>query len=176
MSNLVLLTFGFFALLLESTLAAMVSAYPWWPSVTVPIVIYLGVSHDVPVVRGAALAFVLGYFADAYAGSPMGLETFVTVATFMLSRAVRLRLLLRGTLFQVLMTFAITALAGGMTFALRAIFERASSIPLEDVRPALEAIFAPALTTALAAPFLFALTQRIDSLSRRRASDAAVMG
>jgi hypothetical protein len=44
----------------------------------------------------------------------------------MLARAVRLRLLPEGTLFQVFMTFIITSLAGGTTLALRAIFERNS--------------------------------------------------
>lgn len=175
MRNLALVAFGFLLLLVETTGAALLPIHPWWPSTLLAVVIYLGVSQEVPLLRGAALSFVFGYLMDSFCGSPMGLETFVTVATFMLARAVRLRLLLRGTLFQVFMTFVITSLAGGTTLALRAIFERSEPFPLTDARPSLFAIFAPAVTTALLAPFLFTIAQRIDALARRRTSEEAVL-
>ncbi|MCA9600757.1 MAG: rod shape-determining protein MreD [Polyangiales bacterium] len=175
MRNTALIAFGFALLLLETSLAALLPLEPWWPMLVLPIVIYLGVAPDSNLLRGAAVSFVLGYLTDALSGSSMGPYTFVIVATYMLSRAVRLRLLLRGPLFQVLMTFVVTALAGGMILALRAIFERGDDFPVMDVTTAVYRDLAPAFTTAIASPFIFAAAQRIEELSGRRRDERAVV-
>lgn len=175
MRNIALIVFGFLLLTAQTCLATVLPLYPWWPSLLLPVVIYLGVSQEVHLVRGAGLSFVLGYLTDSFCGSPMGLETFVLVATFMLSRGVRLRLVLRGPFFQVLMTFAITLLAGGTQLAIRAIFVRTEPFPLTEVQPALFAALAPAITTALASPFLFLATQRIEGLAGRHRDEEAVV-
>ena len=61
------------------------------PSLLLPLVVFMGV-HEYSIARGAALAFTLGYLLDIFAAAPVGLFTFITVATFIVSRAAGVRL------------------------------------------------------------------------------------
>ena len=162
------LLLGMALMVLQSVLATALPLHPFVPILILPVLIYLGVSPDVHLVRGALLAFVLGYFFDLYSGNRMSLHTFLSVATFMLARGAGLRLFLRSPSFQVLLTFIVAALAGGATLALRAIFADNAPFPLEGVREAAMMILAPAVATALSAPLVFPAMQRIESTSPKR--------
>ncbi|MCS6797351.1 MAG: hypothetical protein NZ898_02280 [Myxococcota bacterium] len=168
MSNVLLVAFGAALLVVESALAARVPLHPWMPNPLLPIAIALGVSAEVGMARGSALCFVLGYLLDVFCGLPMGLMTFVVLATFLVARGAGLRLLVRGPISGMALTFVVCLLASSAVLALRAIFERPAPFPLDDARPALLSVLAPAISTALLAPALFALVRRIEAVGVTR--------
>jgi rod shape-determining protein MreD len=176
MQNAVLLLLGFVLLILQASASALANMHPFSPNLLLPVVIYLGVSHDVGLVRGGMLAFVLGYLLDSFTGSPMGLHTFVLVATYMLARGAGLSLFLRGPLFQIGLTFAVSVIAGGTILALRAIFERPAAFEAGTVWDTVYTLVAPALTTAALAPLVFLVVRRVDQLVARRTSRANTTG
>lgn len=168
MRNLVFLLLGFLLLVLQSTLATLLNLEAVTPHLLLPLVIHLGVSPDVDLVRGVSLAFLLGYLLDSFCGSPMGLQTFVAVATFILARGAGTRLFLRGVVFQTVMTFSITFAANLMIFALRAIFEKPAPFPWGNLLTTLRWSLLPAAITALVAPLVFWLVRRLDSWASRQ--------
>lgn len=198
MRNAGFLAFGFVLLVLQSALAAHVALHPFTPNLLLPIVIFLGVQHDVGILRGALTSFFLGYLLDEFCGSPMGLQTFVLVATFMVARGAGIRLFLRGSLFQVGLVFVASIVAGGTILALRAIFSPADPFPLdmhatglagdvvallagagEDDAPRVGNVVGMTLTligsaaiTAVFAPAIFGAMRRIDALRARRRDGA----
>lgn len=166
------LLLGFGLLVLQSAAATVLSLHVLAPNLLLPIVIFLGVSPDVHIVRGAVISFVLGYLLDAFCGNLMSLQTFVLVATFMVARGAGLRLFLRGPLFQILLTFLVGMLAGGTILALRAIFESLSPFPA-SIWPTATSLVGASLLTALAAPLVFLAVRRIDTLVLRRREEAS---
>ena len=172
MRNVALIALAFALLVMQAVLASLVPIHAWSPNLLLPIVIFLGVSHDVSLPRGALLSFVLGYLLDSFCGSPMGLSTFVLVATFLLSRVAGLRLFFRGPQFQIPLTFAVGALAGGAVVALRAIFERPPPFPIEELSSTALRLVAPAAVTAVLSPFIFAIVQRIENIHVRGREEA----
>ncbi len=168
MRNLALIALGFGLLVLQAAVATLVPVHAIAPNLLLPVVIYLGVSHDVHIVRGAAISFVLGYLLDSFCGSPMGLQTFVMVATFVMARFAGLRLFMRGVPFQVALTFVVTLLAGGMILALRAIFERPQPFPTTTGWEMALAVVIPGATTAIVAPLVFVAVRRVDRLAIRK--------
>jgi rod shape-determining protein MreD len=174
MRNAAYIALGFFLLVIQAAVGVQLPLHAWAPNLLLPIVIYLGVAPDVHVVRGAALSFVLGYLLDSFCGAPMGLQTFVLVATFLVSRGAGLNLFMRGPLFQIALTFVAAALAGGTILALRAIFEPpmpfSAGGPLETGL----SLGAGALATALVSPLLFLGVRRMDALLSRRRDEGSV--
>ncbi len=173
MRNAAFLLLGFLILVLKSAISTRVSLDVWSPNLLLPIVLYLGVSHDVHIVRGAALSFILGYLLDSFSGSPMGLSTFVMVATFLVARGAGVNLLMRGQVFQIVLTFAFGVLAGGAVLALRAIFEPPAPFPISGISPTIISIVAGAAVTAVLAPAVFVGVRRMDALVTRRREEAA---
>ena len=166
--SVLLVLLGLALLITQSVLASVVPLHPFIPSLILPVLIYLGVSPEVHLVRGAILAFLLGYLYDLFSGNLMSLQTFVAVSTFMLARGAGLRLFLRSPSFQVLLTFIVAALAGGATLALRTIFADNTPFPYGGVRETATLLVAPAIATALAAPLVFPAVQRIEAAAPKR--------
>jgi rod shape-determining protein MreD len=166
--SLAFVLLGFVLLVLQAAVGVLVPLDAWAPNLVLPLVIYLGVTYDLPIVRGAALAFALGYFLDSFCGSPMGLSTFVMVATFLIARGVGLNLFMRGPLLQAVITFGFGVVAGGSILALRAIFEPPAPFPLGSVTSTVLALLSGAAVTGALAPGLFFVTRRVDSLVTRR--------
>ena len=173
MRNVALLALGFFLLVAQATFTALVHVHPFTPNLLLPVVIYLGVSQDVELVRGAALSFVLGYLLDSFGGSPMGLQTFVLVAVFLLARGAGFSLFLRGPLFQIGLTFVVGLLAGGTVLALRAIFEQRPPFPVGGPFHSLVSLLAPSFITAILAPLVFLAVRRVDAIAVRRPSEGS---
>lgn len=171
MRNLLLIMLGFALLVLQAALGTLVSIHPLAPNLVLPMVIYLGVSHEVHILRGASISFVVGYLLDSFCGSPIGLHTFVLVATFMVARGAGIRLFLRGPLYQILLTFFVGLLQGGTILALRAIFERPAPFPDGDALSLTLSLVVPALITAIVSPPIFWAVQRIDRVATRRAEE-----
>lgn len=173
MRNAAFVVLGFFLLVTQAAIGALVPSNAWAPNLVLPIVLYLGVTPDVYIVRGAALSFVLGYMLDSFCGSPMGLFTFVMVAMFMAARGTGLNLFMRGALFQIVLTFGFAVLAGGAVLALRAIFEPPAPFPTGTVMETVYSLLAGALVTGVVAPVLFFGVRRMDALVTRRREEAA---
>lgn len=169
MQNLAIISFGFLLLVAETTLVTLVPLGSFAPNPILPIAIFLGVSQEVNLVRGAIISFILGYLLDSFCGNPMGLQTFVTVATFMVARGAGLRFFLRGPLFQMLLTFGMSLATGVTILALSAIFEGLA--PTVNFLQTALMLFYAALTTALFAPLIFASLRRIRDWSGQRGDE-----
>ena len=168
-SSLWLIVFGFVLLGLQSSIAMLVPMDSVTPNLVLPIAIYLGVSPDVHIVRGAIVGFLLGYLLDSNCGSPMGLHTFVMTASFMVARGAGLRLFPQGPAFQVLLAFLMTFAFGATVLALRAIFERPSlSIGDSTPRETAFSLLRPAVATAIFSPLVFAGARRIEAIGGKR--------
>src|SRR5215204_372100 len=126
------------------------------PSLLLPLVVFMGV-HEYSIARGAALAFLLGYLLDLFAAAPVGLFTFITVATFVVARAAGVRLSAQTLLTKIALAFVFGLIEGVLIVALTAIFGGDAARPR-----ALALLVAPhAISTALFAPFVFSLAERV---------------
>ncbi len=168
LSSALMFAFGFGLLILQSSLAVLFGSHSYAPNLILPIAIFLGVSPDVQLGRGAALAFGLGYILDLFSGNRLGLATFLMVATFILTRVAGLRLFLRGPLFQVALTFLVSLLIGGASLALRAVFEQQPPFEIGGALSTGLDLIGPAMVTAIAAPLIFAPARRIEAIGSRR--------
>lgn len=167
MRSFALTLLGFTLLVVQGSLSVMFPMHSFAPNLLLPIVMYLAVSGDVRIVRGATLSFVLGYFLDAFCGTSIGLHTFVMVTVFMVARGAGPRLfMLRGPISEAGLTLVAALVAGGIVPALRAIFDQS----MRDVGAAggfgvmSTLIVQSAIATALVSPIIFALVRRIDGL------------
>lgn len=126
------------------------------PSLLLPLVVFMGV-HEYSIARGAALAFLLGYLLDLFAGAPVGLFTFITVATFVVSRAAGVRLAAQTLLTKIALAFVFGLVEGVLIVILTAIFGGDAARPR-----ALALLVAPhAVSTAIFAPLVFRLAERV---------------
>jgi rod shape-determining protein MreD len=128
------------------------------PNLLLPLVVFMGV-HEYSMARGAALSFTLGYFLDVFAAAPSGLFTFITVATFVVSRAAGVRLAAQTILTKIALAFVFSLVQGVLIVILTAIFGG------DPARPrALALLVAPhAVATAIVAPFVFRLAERVHA-------------
>jgi rod shape-determining protein MreD len=126
------------------------------PSLLLPLIVFMGV-HEYSMARGAALSFLLGYLLDSFSGSPAGLFTVITVATFVVSRAAGVRLAAQTLLTKVALAFVFGLVEGVLVVVLTAIFGGDATRSR-----ALAMLVAPhAISTALFAPFIFSLAERV---------------
>jgi len=128
------------------------------PSLLLPLIVFMGV-HEYSIARGAALAFLLGYLLDVFAAAPVGLFTFITVATFIVSRAAGVRLAAQTFLTKIALAFAFGLVEGVLIVVLTAIFGN------DIARPRSLALLVPphAISTAIFAPFVFSLAERVHA-------------
>jgi rod shape-determining protein MreD len=174
---LALIVFGFLLLVLQAALATLIPMHSVAPNLVLPIAILLGVLPEVPTVRGAVVCFVLGYLLDSFCGNPMGLQTFVVTASFIVARGAGMRLFPQGLAFQILFTFLMAIAFGATVLALRAIFEQPSLRPFgEGMAASAEAVLKPAAATALLGPLVFAGTRRILALGAQKREERTVSG
>ena len=140
------------------------------PSLVLPLILFMGV-HEYSLVRGAALAFVLGYATDLIGIAPVGLYTFTYVATFVLARAAGVRLAAQTMLMQALLAFAFALLHSVMILVLVAIFGRDAYVPR-----ALYPLMLPhAFATGVVAPIIFRLAARIHSVTNVGVRESSAM-
>ena len=175
MASLWLIVFGFLLLVVQSSIAMLVPMDSVTPNLMLPIVIFLGVSPEVHIVRGALISFALGYLLDSNCGSPLGLHTFVMTASFLIARGAGLRLFPQAGAFQVLLTFLMTIAFGATVLTLRAIFEHPTAeIGGGTAQQTVLSLLGPAATTAACSPFVFAITRRIEAMSVLRREERKV--
>ena len=175
MASLLLIAFGFGLLVCETALGTIIPIYRFAPNPALPIAIFLGVSAESQIVRGALISFTLGYLLDSFCGSPMGLQTLVLTASFLVARGAGLRLFPQGPVFQILMTFLMAFAFGATVLALRAIFEQRSAPTMgESPRETLSTLLQSSATTALLAPLIFFGTRRLSALGSQKREERTV--
>jgi rod shape-determining protein MreD len=126
------------------------------PNLILPLIVFMGV-HEYSVVRGAWLAFVLGYALDMFAGAPVGLFTFITVSIFVLSRAAGVRLAAQTILTQLALAFGFALFESVTVLMLVAIFGKDPHSP----RALLSLVVPHAAATAVVSPLVFRLAERL---------------
>ncbi len=126
------------------------------PSLLLPLIVFMGV-HEYAMWRGALLSFGLGYLLDVFSSAPVGLYTFTSVTIFIVSRAAGVRLAAQTLITKVALAFAFSLLEAVIVIILTAIFGGDAARPR-----ALAVLVLPhALATALIAPLVFSLAQRV---------------
>jgi rod shape-determining protein MreD len=159
MRNTAFLAVGVALLIVQSNLFRLIGRLQIpgaTPSLLLPLIVFMGV-HEYSIARGAALAFLLGYLLDLFAAAPMGLFTFITVTTFVVARAAGVRLAAQTLLTKVALAFVFALIEGVLIVVLTAIFGTDTARPR-----ALSLLVAPhAISTALFAPLVFALAERV---------------
>lgn len=126
------------------------------PSLILPLIVFMGV-HEYSLARGAALAFFFGYGMDLLASAPVGLFTFVSVATFVLARAAGVRLAAQHIITQMPLALVFSVVQSIMVLVLLAIFGKNPHGP----RDMLALVLPHAISTALFSPAIFAIGARI---------------
>jgi rod shape-determining protein MreD len=159
MRNTAFLGIGILLLIVQANLHRVLGRLPIvgiTPSLILPLIVFTGV-HEYSVARGAALAFVLGYSLDLFAGAPVGLFTFVSVAVFVLSRAAGVRLAAQTMLTQLALAFGFALVQSITVLVLLAIFGKNPYSP----RALLSLVLPHAIATALVSPIVFRIAERL---------------
>ncbi|NNE19511.1 MAG: rod shape-determining protein MreD [Myxococcales bacterium] len=163
-ASIIIVAVVFAILLLQSVFSGLLAPHPFSPYFGLPFVFALGTAPGIPVLRGAATAFAIGYFYDFFSGNPLGLHTFVFVVGYFSASLIGYLLSFRGIVFEMVLTFVLTLLLGGLLELIRGftpggIARSGGSLTI--------ALFASSFATALLAPILFALVRGVDPESER---------
>jgi rod shape-determining protein MreD len=162
--SIILVLVVFAILLVQSVFTRVLAPYPFTPYLGLPLVFALGTAPGVRVLRGAAIAFAIGYLYDLFTGNPLGIHTFVFVVGFLAAWLVGYLLSFRGLPFEMALTFVLTFLLGGLLEIIRGFTP--GGMTWSGVMLTL-ALGGSAVATALVAPLLFALARRIDPATDR---------
>lgn len=128
------------------------------PSLVLPLILFMGV-HEYSLLRGAGVAFALGYLTDLIGIAPIGLYTSTYVAIFILARAAGVRLAAQTMLMQVGLALAFTLVHSVMILILIAIFGRDPYVPRALYPMTLPHVIA----TGMVAPLVFRFSARIHA-------------
>lgn len=128
------------------------------PALLVPLIVFMGV-HEYSLVRGASVAFALGYVTDLVGIAPIGLFTFASVALFLLARGAGVRLAAQTAMMQAVLGAAFALAHSVVVLVLLAIFGKDAWVPRSLYKVALPHVF----STALIAPVIFRIAQRIHA-------------
>ncbi len=173
MRNSAFLLLGLFLLFAQESLFRVpeFSLIPAWfgrPSLILPLLMFMGI-RDFALVRGACLAFALGYATDLIGISPIGLCTFTSVLMFVLARAAGFRVASRSRWVQVLLSFAFSVIQSGIMVLLLRVFSPNQDSWAVSMRSA--AILPHALVTALVALPVLALADVVLDRTRSERGD-----
>ncbi len=157
---LITILFAFVLLVLQSTFANILPWDMFVPNAAITIVLYMGL-HDHDLGRGAIVSFIIGYMMDSFAGSPIGLFTFVSVAVFLISKVAAWRLFMQGWIFEILLGFFLVLLAGVVVLAIRALFDQDFSSLLTHFK----IVVLRAIATSWVTPVVFYAMRRIEAFS-----------
>lgn len=162
--SIIIVLVAFAMLLLQSVFSRMLAPYPFSPYLGLPFVFALATAPGVRLLRGALTAFAIGYLYDLFTGNPLGLHTFVFVVGYFSAWLLGYLLSFRGVVFEMVLSFAMTVLLGGLLELVRGFTP--GGIARDGVTVAI-ALFASAFATALLSPILFAVVRWIDPESER---------
>jgi rod shape-determining protein MreD len=157
--NTLFLGVGLLLLVIQGNLHRLLGHVPLAgiiPNLVLPLIVFMGV-HEYSVVRGASLAFGLGYAIDLMGGAPIGLFTFICVGVFVLSRAAGVRLAAQTVMTQMALAFGFALFESVTVLMLVAIFGRDPHSP----RALLGLVLPHAVATAVASPLVFRIAERL---------------
>jgi len=154
----------FVMLLAQTVFARVLAPYPFAPYLGLPLVFALGTGPGVRALRGAVTAFAIGYLYDLFTGNPLGIHTLVFVLGFLFAWLIGSLMSFRGVPFEMVLTFTLTLLLGGLMEGIRAFVP--GGMTWSGFALAL-ALFGSSFATALLAPLLFAVARRIDPATER---------
>jgi rod shape-determining protein MreD len=126
------------------------------PSLLLPMVVFLGV-YEHSMVKGASLAFAMGYMQDVLATAPIGLFAFVHVAIWWLSRVAGVRLTAQTWFMRASLGFIFALVQSAIVLIVLAVFGTDNRRPVAMAT----VVLGNAVTTGLLAPALFLLAQRL---------------
>jgi rod shape-determining protein MreD len=127
------------------------------PNLVLPLVVFLGVNEP-SMARGALLSLGLGWALDIMGGGPAFLFRFTMVTVWLLALVASSRVSTQSVAMRVPLAFAASLVESLLVLILLAIFGQDPQRSLDLTRIALPR----AITTALLAPFLFALAHRLS--------------
>jgi rod shape-determining protein MreD len=163
MRNAVFLVVGILLILVQSNLYLAFGLLPVVgviPNLVLPLVVFLGV-HEHSMTRGAALSAVLGYVLDLLSGAPVGFFIFIHVSCWWMARVAGVRLTTQTWLTRTSLGFAFSIVEAAIALILLAVFGNDTRRPVE-----IAAIVLPhAVSTALAAPLVFRIANRLHQAS-----------
>ena len=162
--SLILVLVVFAILMIQSVFAGVLAPYPFTPYLGLPFVFALGTAPGVPVIRGTATAFAIGYLYDLSTGNPLGIHAFVFVVGFLTAWLVGYLVSFRGIPFEMILTFTLTLALGGLLELIRGFVPGGMSWSGTALTLAL---LGSASATAVVAPLLFAVARRIDPTTER---------
>jgi rod shape-determining protein MreD len=168
------LAVGFLLLVLQGNLYPLLGylgLHGSTPSFVLPLLIFLGV-HETSTVRGAGLAFGLGYATDLLASAPIGLFAMVSVVIWWLARTAGVRLAAQTWWTKAALSFGFSLVESVLVLVLLAIFGSDPQRPLEIATVALP----HATATALCSLLIFPLAQRLHQGSVSARSFEGQMG
>jgi rod shape-determining protein MreD len=143
-------------LLVTSSLQALVPWHLPTPEVALLVVLYLGLGGRGTATGHVAVALILGYLADLFAGSPKGLSSLTLGVAMVLARGASSRLDVTTPWHTMVIALCATAAHGLLLLAI------SSSMYAGDAAAALRVVPTTALVTALVAPWGFSLLRRLD--------------
>ncbi len=161
MKNSLFVLVGFALVLVQSNLFRVLDAIPipgLVPSLTLPMILYMGV-REFPPVKGASLAFILGYLNDLVGMTPVGLSTFTFVGLFLVARIVGNRFTTQTFLTQAIVSLGFSFVHSTIKLTLIAIFSRRDPYVPRTLVPF---VLPHTLSTTLVSPFILYLCQRFD--------------
>ncbi len=170
MRSVAIVVAAFLLLVLQSTFAHLVPLDYLVPNAALVVILYMGL-HDYNASQGALIAFAIGYLLDSFAGSPMGLHTFVAVAIFLFSRFAALRLFMQGWIFEIAITFVLALVASALVLVIRALFDKDFGSLLIHIK----IVMSRAVATAVLAPPVFRLVSWIERITARRKAESRVL-
>jgi rod shape-determining protein MreD len=147
---------GYVALVVTASLQALLGWRIPTPELPLLIVLYLGLKERGSGAGHVGTALALGYLADLFAGSPIGLSSLTLGALMLLARAASSRLDVETPWHTVLIALAATVAHG--VFAVMV----TSSLYSGDALHALRLVPLTAIATAVVAPLMFRVLMRID--------------
>ncbi len=170
MKDAVVIVTGYLLVAMQGVMHQWIPFSAFVPDLVIPFILYLGII-DFGAARGAALAFVLGYFFDANSASPVGVHLFVIPATYLLYRFIHHKLLLSGTVFVIAMTFAATLTASLLIVGMRTLFERS----IMSWNAVLVTIPLHSVATAVFSPVVFWIGTRLVPESPKRKEEKVIV-
>lgn len=167
MRTLAFILVGFLLLAFESPLLQDAGSAQYVPDLALVMTIFVGLTSTYG--RGLAIALALGLLKDGFAGgSPVGMYTEINALAFFVAFRLSRRLVLRGPIGAMLVSFVFSLGASIVELILSLVFVR--SFGLGSSGPGL--IFASMVPQALlTAPFgivIFWLLDRLDGLLTRK--------
>lgn len=154
MNGFILFVLGVTTAFVQSTLLRSVLPPSFVPDPILLLVVYASLSF--PSGRGMALCFLLGLLADLFSGAPEGLNASFALLLFLLNRAIRERVFLKGAGGAVVLLLLSFALKPAYFVVVSLTF----SMPFALARYAGHVWLGELLSTLLLMPFLYFAVSR----------------